>query len=400
MMGLRAHIQQAIRQLFYSKLRAFLAVLGILVGTASVVAMVSIGELATQQILAQFEQMGINLLSVTVFSENFSDTANSGPNANLSIDTANNLMTAHPNITLVAPYTSNYGTIVYKGTTLEGASVGLSPNMINIAQLSLASGRYLSFLDANDYFCVIGHGLYQSIKNLGVLNPIGTQIAVGDTIFTIVGILNPWPANYFFNTDFNTAVLIPLSTAISIKKNGYISDIALRIQNTSLLSETEAAIKRYISAHTIGQNVSVRSPKELIDSMKKSSETMTLLLGIIGSISLLVGGIGVMNIMLVSVAERHKEIGIRLAIGARQRDIQLQFLIESITLSVFGGLSGMILGVVVTYVVSLYSHWKFTFFFFPPLIGCGVSILVGIFFGFYPAWKASKLDPIQTLRSE
>ncbi len=398
-MEVKTHIREAFRQLTSSKLRAFLAVLGILVGTASVVAMVSIGRLAENQILLQFEQLGINLLSVSIYPANYNN-ASADPNANLSLDNANNLGTASSNIEMAAPYVSNYGSFSYQGKPLQGSSVGITPNMMNIASLSLASGRALSFLDNNDYFCVIGSTLYQSIQQQGITNPIGTQIAIGSTIFTIVGVLNPWQTNWFFNTDFNSAALVPISTALSMQKDGKISNVALKINDTNLMTQTEAAITTYIQQHTIKQQVDIRSPKSIIDSMKQSSETMTLLLGLIGSISLIVGGIGVMNIMLVSVAERHKEIGIRLAIGAKQRDIQLQFLIESVTLSIFGGVAGMILGVVVTYGVSLYSKWVFSFFILPPVVGCLVSIMTGVFFGFYPARKASKLDPILTLRSE
>ena len=398
-MSLKTHFREALRQLASAKLRAFLALLGILVGTASVVAMVSIGRLAENQILLQFEQLGINLISVSIYS-NDPSASSPDPHMLLSLKDAENINVASKNIELSAPYVSSYGNTTYQGISLQASRVGITPNMMSIADLNIQTGRPLSFLDQSDYFCVIGNQLYQTLKSKGTQNPIGTQINVGGTIFTIVGVLKPWQTNWFFNTDFNSAVLIPITTALSISKEATLSNIALKIYNTNQLPQTEKAVTQYIQAHTIKQQVNVRSPKSIIDSMKKSSETMTLLLALIGSISLIVGGIGVMNIMLVSVAERHKEIGIRLAIGAKQKDIQFQFLIEAVTLSIFGGVAGMLLGVLVTYGVSVYSKWVFSFFIFPPLIGCGVSVLTGIFFGFYPARKASKLDPILTLRSE
>lgn len=400
MMSLRSHTMEAIRQLLSSKLRAFLAVLGILVGTASVVAMISIGLLAEHQILAQFEKMGINLLSVNVQSANYNNQQSQSAANSLSIKSANKIITASSNISKVAAYLPSYGSIVYNGKPLQGNAAGVDSKMAGIAKLKLASGRPLSFLDQNDYFCLIGNKLYASILAQGTINPIGTQISVGPTIYTIVGVLKKWPTNYFFSTDFNQSVVIPLSTAVATKKNGHISNIIVRVKDTALLKQTQNQIKTYINKHTIGQIARIQSPKQLVDSMKKSSETMTILLGIIGSISLIVGGIGVMNVMLVSVAERHREIGIRLAVGARQKDIQMQFLIESITLSIFGGIAGMIIGILVTVFVALYSKWQFTIFISPPLVGCFVSVFVGVFFGFYPAWKASKLDPIQTLRSD
>ena len=398
MITLKTHFREATRQLFANKLRAFLAVLGILVGTASVVAMVSIGELAEEQILAQFKNLGINLLSVSVYP--LGDNQNANPEANLNIHSAENIVSASANIIEAAPYLSNYGSIVFQGHILSGSSVGVTPAMFHIAKLNIAKGRSLSFLDDFDYFCVLGQALAQKMHGYTHQSLIGQQVKIGSVIYTVVGILQKWPVNFFFDNDFNNSLLVPIHTAMGLQKNAHINSVSLRIGDTSLIAPTEKHIKAYINKHTLQQRVTIRSPKSLIDSMKKSSQTMTLLLGLIGSISLLVGGIGVMNIMLVSVAERHREIGIRLAIGARQKDIQLQFLVESITLSVFGGISGMILGVVITYFVALSFHWVFELFILPPIIGALVSIAVGVFFGFYPARQAAKLDPIQTLRSE
>ena len=394
----RTHLREAIRQLLASKTRAFLAVLGILVGTASVVAMISIGQLAENQILSQFEQLGINLLSVSIQSANYSQQ--SSARDSLSLDEANNIVNSSNNIELAAPYVMSYGNISFLGNSLNGSAVGVTPNMFRMAKLQLIEGRRLSFLDANDYFCVIGHQLYQAIKKQTGKSPLYQQVSVGSSIFTIVGILGKWPTNYFFNTDFNDAIIIPITTAMGLEKNAQINNIALRIINTNNIEPTKVAIQSYVAANTVNQQVTVHSPKTLIDSMKKSARTMTLLLGMIGSISLIVGGIGVMNIMLVSIAERHREIGVRMAIGARQSDIQWQFLMESVTLSVCGGIAGLILGLIVTDIVAWTSHWQFKVFLMPPLVGFGVSVMVGIFFGFYPAYKASKLDPITTLRSE
>jgi len=396
-MDIKVHLQEALRQLTASKLRAFLAVLGILVGTASVVAMVSIGKLAEDQILAQFRHMGINLLSVNIQPLG----SNNNPLNTLRLKDATKLPTASDNIQIASPYINVFGATRYRGHHLEGAAIGITPAMFDIAKLHLLRGRLLSFLDAGDYYCLIGNKLYHTIiKKTDITNPIDTQIAVGNTIFTIVGVLKSWPTNFFFNTDFNTSVIAPIQTVQQTQANATIQSLAVRIKDTTLINQTKTAIEHYIKTRSIDQGVEIQSPKSLIDGMRKSSETMTLLLGLIGSISLIVGGIGVMNIMLVSVAERHREIGLRLAIGARQRDIHLQFLCESITLSIFGGLSGMVLGIIITYGVALYSHWQFHIYLLPPIVGALVSIFVGVFFGFYPAMKASRLDPIETLRSE
>ena len=159
-------------------------------------------------------------------------------------------------------------------------------------------------------------------------------------------------------------------------------------------------VKNYIKQHAPELSVFTRSPTQIIKSMKSQGQIFTLMLGMIGGISLLVGGIGVMNVMLVSVTERRREIGIRKAIGAKRKDIQFLFLIESVVLSLFGGLLGVFIGLLASYLIAYFSHWDFAFFITPPVIGFAVSVATGIFFGFYPALRASRLDPIETLRYE
>ena len=400
-MDLGRYFQEALRQLVSSKLRTFLAVLGILVGTASVVAMVSIGLLVQNNILKQFKAMGTNLLSISIQPKNYNNP-NKSPFATLTIDSAKNIITASPNIKRVAPYVSSYGSVVYNGHELSGSAVGITPEMYDLAKLNLAKGRFLTYLDVtdNDYFCLIGHQLAMSIKKQGIANPIGTQIRLGQNIFTIVGVLKKWPINWFISADFDQSIIMPLNTAMAINNKAKISNVDVRILNTNLLEATQNAITQYIKVHTIDQQIRITSPKKMIETMEKQQQTMTIFLGLIGGISLLVGGIGVMNIMLVSVAERRREIGIRKAIGARQIDIQMQFLVESITLSLIGGLAGVLLGIVVTYIASLYSKWDFKIFLTPVAVGFFVSVMVGVFFGFYPAKKAAKLDPIASLRAE
>lgn len=399
-MRLSVHITEALNQLLSSKLRAFLAVLGILVGTASVVAMVSIGQLAGNQILQQFKEMGINLLSVTISQESSSYGQPVNPHSNLSLKNAEKLVQQSNEVQIVAPYVSSYGSIIYNGRKIQGSTVGITPSMNEIAKLKLSKGRLLSFVDAGDYYCVIGDKIANNMLKNGAKNPIGENLKVGSNIYTVVGIIQKWPTNFFFNTDFNSAIMIPIQTALSTQKNATITALAIRIRNSNELKSTSADIKKYIAAHTLKKQVYIRSPKSLIDSAKQSSETLTILLGLIGSIALIVGGIGIMNIMLVSVAERHREIGIRKAIGAKNKDIILQFLIEAIVLSIFGGVVGMLLGILTAYIVAFFKGWPFAIFLLPPFIGCIVTICVGIFFGFYPAYKASKLDAIETLRSD
>jgi putative ABC transport system permease protein len=178
-----------------------------------------------------------------------------------------------------------------------------------------------------------------------------------------------------------------------------ITELAVKVNHTGDISKTTKALHAWLSKHTSHVQIYLQSPESLIKSMQASSATMTRLLGFIGAISLIVGGIGIMNMMLISVMERQKEIGLRMAVGATRRRIQCQFLVEACVLSLIGGGVGTLLGLLITEGVALYSHWTQTFFLFPPLLGLGMSLVMGIGFGWYPAWKAAQLDPIQTLRA-
>ena len=171
-------------------------------------------------------------------------------------------------------------------------------------------------------------------------------------------------------------------------------------QSENEVDEVQVQIHNVLSQIIPGKQLFFRSAKQLIASMMTQRKTLTLLLSLIGSISLVVGGIGVMNIMLVSVVERRREIGIRMAVGARRKDIRYLFLIEAVALSLFGGILGVMAGVLTSYIIAMFAGWAFHLFFFPPFIGFLVSVAVGIFFGFYPAYSASRLDPIQTLRAD
>ncbi|MDF2867585.1 MAG: macB 1 [Gammaproteobacteria bacterium] len=397
-MEFTTHFQEALANLISAKLRSFLAVLGILVGTASVVAMVSSGELATQHALEQFEKLGTDLLSVSFYQEKSEDKQ--AQSQSFDIEQIKTLQLAIPELKTIAPYITLYQTISYAGYEIEGQIIAATPNLQEVIKLQVQQGRFISFLDDYEYYCFIGQAIYNQLQQQGLTNPIGARIALGDNLFRIAGVLAPWPENSFFNSDINRAIIIPIHTATLISQHAELNNLVIRFDKNTNIDQLQGAMTQYMKKISPNLRLFFRSPKQIINSMASQQRTFTLLLGLIGSISLLVGGIGVMNIMLVSVTERRREIGIRKAIGADRASILALFIAEAIILALFGGILGVIIGVLISFLIAYFAHWNFHFFILPPLIGFVVSVAVGIFFGFYPAHKAAKLDPIETLRGE
>lgn len=388
----------AFYNLVATKLRTLLAMVGILVGTASVVAMVSSGELATAAALEQFKSLGTDMLSVSLFSQG--GGTSTAEAQDLTLEEVMQLKTMIPTIKIIAPYTMLFVPISYRGTVINAGIIGATQDLAYAIGIKMKMGRFISDLDTYADYCVLGSKVYQNLNIPSFLNPLGTQIKLGSAVFTIVGIAAEWPENAFFNQDINNSIIIPIETAHLLSKYSSIDNMVIRLQENIDIDQIKNSITKYFSAVAPTKKIFFHSAKEIIKSVTEQRKIFTLLLGLIGSISLLVGGIGVMNIMLVSVLERRREIGIRLALGAKRTDIQWMFLGESILLSVFGGLLGIIIGVATSFIIATIAHWRFQIFIWPPLVGFTVSLFVGVFFGFYPARQASLLDPIQTLRAD
>lgn len=397
-MGFFAYIVESLLNLKTSKLRSFLAILGILVGTGSVVALISSGQMATNNALKQFKTLGTNLIALSIQSGPQQQQQSQADQQQFTMSDVPILQQASSKIELVAPYINVYNSIYFSGKQMQGQIFGANRSLFTIVKLQIDRGRFVTYLDANSDFCDIGNKLYQQLRAQGVLNPIGKQIQLGKRLFTIVGILKPWQTNLFLFADLNNSVIVPLEKSYQLSQYAQINDVLFRVQKGSDLSAIQDQIRDKLQVLLPNQRFMFRSPQQIIDIMGKQRKTFTWLLAMIGGISLLVGGIGVMNIMLVSVIERRREIGIRMAIGARSANIRWMFLIESVTLTLFGGLCGVILGIVISVVLAKFAHWEFTFFVLPPVLGFVVSVLVGILSGFYPAYRASQLDPIETLQ--
>jgi putative ABC transport system permease protein len=397
---LTLHIHEGLLNLFSAKLRSILALLGILVGTASVVAMVSGGKLATNEALKQFKTLGTDLLAVAINEASEQQEQTTTIPSSLNLQQAQNLISSDKSILNAAPYTQVYNPISYAGHDMGGSVLGVTDDFAKIVHIEMERGRFVSLLDNYTFYCVIGHGIYDEIKKYTLVEPIGHQIQIGKDFFTIIGIAKPWPENSFVYANIDSSIMIPILSSAAISKYSIINNMIIQLSPHADIDQVKNNITDYVNKQVAHKSLFFRSAKELITRMAKQSEILTVFLGLIGSVSLFVGGIGVMNIMLVSVVERRREIGIRLAVGARRKDIRTLFLVEAVMLSLVGGVSGVIIGMFIAYFIALFSNWEFTFFFLPPLIGFTVSAATGIFFGYYPAYKASQLDPIDALRAE
>lgn len=394
------HAKEGLRNLYFSKLRSLLALLGVLVGTASVVAMVLGGELATNETLKQFKSLGTDLLAVSINSSMDQGFSSGGKTDNLSLSQSLRLAKADQSISDIAPYTQLYHPTFYQGKPLNGIILGVTDSFADIVKIKLQQGRFVSVLDRYEFYCVIGREIYNAMKKISFKEPLGQHLQIGKNIFVVVGVAEAWPENSFVYANIDNSILVPLMASTVLSKYATINNIILRLTPHADLTSVEANITHSVNGTLSSKQVSFRSAKELIARMRKQSDILTVFLGLIGSISLIVGGIGVMNIMLVSIIERRREIGIRLAVGAKRRDIAALFLMESVMLSLVGGCLGVLIGIVIAYLIALFSRWQFTLFLWPPVAGFSVSVAVGIFFGFYPAYIASRLDPIDALRSD
>lgn len=398
-MRLKSHFQQAFINFSAAKLRALLAMLGILVGTAAVVALLSCGHLATDKALKEFKTLGTDLLAIMVYQAKPADPNHPSHNV-MSSAAWYQLAKQVPSIKKIAPYATAYQTLSYQGHQLDGAIIGADETLAQIIHIQLAKGYFVSFVESFEHFCVIGEKLAQQIREITLDDPIGSQIQIGQNLYTIIGIAAHWKENTFFNEDINRAVITPIGGIQLISHENSINNAVIALRHEAPIDVTINQIKAAITKTAPGQLVFIRSAKQMIASMESQGRIFTLLLTVIGSISLLVGGIGIMNVMLVSVSERKKEIGIRKAVGAKCRDIQRLFLAESILLSVSGGILGVVLGEMLTWIIAHFSGWPYTLYFMPPMAGFAVSAAAGIFFGYYPAKRAARLDPIACLRSE
>jgi len=406
-MSLANLIRIALKALQRNKLRAFLTMLGIIIGVGSVIAMVAIGQGSKQSIHDQLSNMGTNMITVQPASN-----LNGGVRiAGASFQTLTSkdivaLKATVKNISELSPSVSSKGQAINGALNWPTTMSGVSPEYLDIRKLTLRDGIAFTENDVRTSakVCLIGQTVIDNIFPNGE-NPIGKVIRFGHIPFQVIGVLAAKGFNSF-GQDQDDILIAPYTTVQKrILATIYYSNIYASAVDESSTQDAVAEITQTLrDSHRLrsfeDNDFTVRTQQELIATLSSTSGLLTVLLTVVAGISLVIGGIGIMNIMYVSVTERTKEIGLRMSIGARGKDILMQFLMEAVIISITGGIIGVLLGIISTQIVTLTLGWPTIVSESSVVLSFAVCAITGIFFGYYPAQKASRLDPIEALRYE
>lgn len=412
-MHLEENIRVSMNGLLDHKLRSFLTMLGIIFGVAAVIAMLSIGEGAKRQALAKYKDLGVN--NIIVRDRELNDEQLQEVRAKfsqgLSLEDVKAIEEVVPMIESVIPQTELEADARYFDKSSKATIIGITPESKDILNYSTEKGVFINqdHYKRNLKVCVLGASIASTLFPLE--DPVGKSVKLDDQFLEVIGIMEN--KSLFTETvgelasrDLNNDIYIPLSTfkkRFTQKKllGSELKQITIKVSNSDKLLEIAEIIRRVLDRHHFNNDdYSLIIPFELLKQEEKERKAYNFLLASIAAISLLVGGIGIMNIMLATILERTREIGVRRAIGARKKDIQSQFLTEAVVISFTGGLIGVILGLTISLVINLFTDVQTTVTFFSVFIAFTVSVLVGIVFGFLPARNAANLNPIESIRYE
>ncbi len=400
-------LKVALNALKRNKMRSFLTMLGIIIGVASVITMLAIGQGSKKSIQDQIASMGSNMLFVMPSSMRMGGVQQgSASSQSLTVNDVNAIKMECDAVIAASPEVRSSGQAVYGNSNWPTTIYGGNEDYLEIKSWSVVSGRNLSDSEARGSakVCLIGRTVADELFGEGI-DPTGETIRFKNIPFKIIGVLDEKGQNSF-GQDQDDVLIAPYTTVQKrILAQTHIQSIQLSARSAEesalAMEQVEEVLRR---THKLRENEDndfmVRSQEELSTTMTSVTEILTILLGAIAGISLLVGGIGIMNIMYVSVTERTREIGLRMSLGGKSMDILLQFLIESIMLSVFGGIVGIMLGFAASQIVAALTSWPISVMWSSAILAFVVCTVIGIFFGWYPARRAAELDPIDALRYE
>ncbi|MDY3831200.1 MAG: ABC transporter permease [Candidatus Ventricola sp.] len=387
-------VKMAFKAIWGNKVRSFLTMLGVIIGVMSVTVLMAIGQGTTSSVTDSISSMGTNMISVTIQTRRFGFGMNKSSRSSSAKGTvilkAEDVLALKDNeyIQYVSPTVSGSLTVKAGSTNTTASIMGVYPDYANIVSTELASGRYIIDADVENRsaVCVIGPDLAEDL--FGNTNVVGNTLHVNGRMFKIVGVLE----------GTSSTLVLPFTLAQRMLEATSITSFYVSATDSTVVSAAQTAVERFLyKKYQDDSTYSIMNQEEMLAAMEETAGTLSLMLGGIAGISLLVGGIGIMNIMLVSVTERTREIGIRKAIGAKRRNILLQFLIESVVLSGMGGLLGLLLGYGLMHLLESYMGMSVTASAGVAQLAMGFSMFVGVVFGLYPANKASKLKPIDAL---
>jgi len=409
--NLRATFRIAIIALRLNKLRSSLTMLGIIIGVAAVIVMIAVGGGAQERIQNQIKSLGSNLMIILPGSTTASGVRlGSGANLNLTEDDAVAIAKEVSEVQFAAPSNRGGAQMIAGNNNWSTQVQGVTPDYFDVREWPLATGRMFEQNELAGSAKVVIVGQTVATQLFGDADPLDQTIRIKNVPFTIIGVLSK-KGQSMLGQDQDDIAMIPISThrnrlfGTTQGKLRRVGVIQVKVFEGASMKDAEEKIRdlmRQRQRTQPGQDdqFTIRNLTEILQAQEESSRIMALLLAAVASVSLVVGGIGIMNIMLVSVTERTREIGLRMAVGARSRDILNQFLVEAVTLSLIGGFIGIVIGISGSLIIGKFAGWATRLSLHAILLAVGFSACIGIFFGFYPAHKASKLLPIQALRYE
>ncbi len=387
-------------------MRTSLTMLGITIGIGAVICTIAIGQGGSEQIQAQLDNLGDNLVWIEAGGRNVNGVrTGNGATKTLLLDDATAIKQTVTTVKGVSGEVDGRAQVVYNSLNWSTSYRGVGPDFFEIRRWPVASGAAFTQKDVDGLanVCILGQTVVDRI--FGNQPPLGETIRVGNLPFIVTGVLSPKGLSTY-GQDQDDTLIMPVSTAMhKVKGVSWLDDLFVSVDSTADIPIAQDQIARLLrQRHKIRWNqpddFNIRSPQDVLNAQAQTSQAFTFMLASIASVSLLVGGIGIMNIMLVSVTERTREIGVRMAVGATERDVKTQFLLESVMVSLLGGLAGVLSGIVGSELFARGLGWPMSVSVWSIILATLFSAVIGVFFGYYPARKAAALDPIEALRYE